>query len=43
MILEELQTFMAREDLPDGPWLNNPEDDRVYDWCGRPGGDLAIN
>jgi len=43
LILEELKNFMADTSLQNGPWINNPESDRVWDWCGRPGGSHSIN
>jgi len=43
VILEELKNFMADGSLQNGPWISNPESDRVWDWCGRPGGSHTIN
>lgn len=43
VILEELKNFMANSSMHNGPWIRNPESDRVWDWCGRPGSNHTIN
>lgn len=36
LILGELKAFMGDASLSGGPWIQNPTEDRVWAWCGKP-------